>query len=554
MVNRISIKNYKAFKNASIDLKPITIFLGANSVGKSSIMKLLLLISQNTNSLDTSKTPLKINGDTIQLGSFENLIHKKILTEKLNISFDIDTINFKEYRKKTFYKILDIYMSLKKINLMYNQGFNKFDKISTELRKEEIYKKRQISNNKELDILALINDIYSLQRKLNNIIKRDKDNDDSIIYQLVAFFLDDYSNVNENKIKNNGIHYDLVSFRDLFYYLNDINNVNYKYFTINFIFIFHKNKKEIKFSKFEILSDNINLLSYEHQGSLHTLTSSFLEQKIAKKYSAKLGKSISFNQFQIKRNEQKEDNNIFVNTAVDIISNFMKIINKDFHYDNINYVDPLRAYPRRYYFLDEKDILTSLNKIDGEKMAIMLKDNTELKKKVNKWIGKFNLNVNIEQLQDTIHNIKITQNGLSLDITDVGFGISQVLPIITQGFFSTKNSTTLIEQPEIHLHPKMQAELADLFIDIVQEEKESNKRIIIETHSEYLLKRLRRRIAEGTIKNNDVAIYSFSLDEESNCGTIKKLEIDKKGAFEWPKDFYDTDMDDTINFLKYQGN
>lgn len=245
MVNRISIKNYKAFKNASIDLKPITIFLGANSVGKSSIMKLLLLISQNTNSLDTSKTPLKINGDTIQLGSFENLIHKKILTEKLNISFDIDTINFKEYRKKTFYKILDIYMSLKKINLMYNQGFNKFDKISTELRKEEIYKKRQISNNKELDILALINDIYSLQRKLNNIIKRDKDNDDSIIYQLVAFFLDDYSNVNENKIKNNGIHYDLVSFRDLFYYLNDINNVNYKYFTINFIFIFHKNKKEM---------------------------------------------------------------------------------------------------------------------------------------------------------------------------------------------------------------------------------------------------------------------------------------------------------------------
>ena len=68
--------------------------------------------------------------------------------------------------------------------------------------------------------------------------------------------------------------------------------------------------------------------------------------------------------------------------------------------------------------------------------------------------------------EEIIHKLKIIQNGLSLDITDVGFGVSQVLPVIVQGFFAKSGSLTLIEQPEVHLHPRMQADLGDLFIDI----------------------------------------------------------------------------------------
>ena len=78
------------------------------------------------------------------------------------------------------------------------------------------------------------------------------------------------------------------------------------------------------------------------------------------------------------------------------------------------------------------------------------------------------MRVTVKEFKDIIHNIKINQNNLDLDITDVGFGISQVLPILVQGFMSNNKSLTLIEQPEIHLHPKMQADLADLFIDILK--------------------------------------------------------------------------------------
>jgi len=543
MVNKISIKNYKAFKDASIELKPITIFLGANSVGKSSIMKLLLLIAQNTNSTNTTKTPLKINGDTIQLGSFENIIHKKNLSSKLNISFHIDKLNMIKYRTKIKNNILDIYESLKKTYLLYYEGVDDFDSITRDLRKEIINEKKKKNNTLEQIFL----DMSSYQRKINLRLKKDDEN--SMIFRIASLFLQDYNEFS----KKHGIHFDILSYKNLFNYLIKLDEENFKSFEIKYTFSF--SKENIKIIKFEIYSDSdINIFSYEHKGAVHKITSHYLNDKTTSNLRTKFGKAISFNQFQVQRVNKQSENNIFVNTLIDIVDDFVDKIKHNFNYSNINYVDPLRAYPRRYYFLDEKDIFTSLNKIDGEKMATMLKENTALRKKVNKWIGKFNLKVNIEQLQDTIHNIKISQNGLSLDITDVGFGISQVLPIITQGFFSTKNSTTLIEQPEIHLHPKMQAELSDLFIDIIQEEKESNKRIIIETHSEYLLKRLRRRIAEGAISNKDIAIYSFSLDSETNNGTISKLDIDNKGAFEWPKDFYDTDMEDTINFLKYQDN
>ena len=136
---------------------------------------------------------------------------------------------------------------------------------------------------------------------------------------------------------------------------------------------------------------------------------------------------------------------------------------------------------------------------------------------------KSNLKVSVSQFQDVIHKLLVNQNSLDLDITDVGFGISQILPVIIQGYLAHENSITLIEQPEIHLHPKMQADLADLFISIINstnEEggKKTKKYLFVETHSEYLLKRLRRRISEGKILNDDVAIYLIDPQIDNSGG------------------------------------
>jgi predicted ATPase len=97
----------------------------------------------------------------------------------------------------------------------------------------------------------------------------------------------------------------------------------------------------------------------------------------------------------------------------------------------------------------------------------------------------------------------------------------------------------------------MQAEMADLFIDIIKNSK--GKKLIIETHSEYLLKRLRRRISEGKISPNDVSICLFDPQTKEKSASINHLKIEEKGFFEWPIDFYGGDLyDDTVEFLKNQ--
>ena len=185
-----------------------------------------------------------------------------------------------------------------------------------------------------------------------------------------------------------------------------------------------------------------------------------------------------------------------------------------------------------------------------------LKKNTQINSRVNTWLKKFGLKVTVKEFKDIIHNIKIHQNDLDLDITDVGFGISQVLPILVQGFMSNNRSLTLIEQPEIHLHPKMQADLADLFIDIVKlaadKKGKIKKSLLIETHSEYLLKRLRRRISEGKLSSKDIAIYFIEPRDKDNkdSALIKNIEISKDGSFEWPKDFYITEFEDDMTYFQ----
>jgi predicted ATPase len=154
---------------------------------------------------------------------------------------------------------------------------------------------------------------------------------------------------------------------------------------------------------------------------------------------------------------------------------------------------------------------------------------------------------------------------LDLDIIDVGFGISQILPVIVQGFLSLDDSLTMIEQPEIHLHPKMQAELADLFIDIVngatiqkggifsKKQKESpQKYLLIETHSEYLLHRLRRRMSEGKISSQDVAIYFIAPPRDKNSSAkIQEKDVSPDGSFDWPQDFYEDELKKDKNlFIK----
>lgn len=132
-------------------------------------------------------------------------------------------------------------------------------------------------------------------------------------------------------------------------------------------------------------------------------------------------------------------------------------------------------------------------------------------------------------------------------VTDVGFGVSQVLPVLVQCLYAEPGSTLIFEQPELHLHPRVQMELADVLIEaafVVRENAETRGvQLIVESHSEHLLRRLQRRIAEERLRPEDVALYF--CDAANGEGTISELEVDLFGNIvNWPRDFFGDQMAD----------
>lgn len=142
-----------------------------------------------------------------------------------------------------------------------------------------------------------------------------------------------------------------------------------------------------------------------------------------------------------------------------------------------------------------------------------------------------------------------TQGGLAeVSLPDVGFGVSQVLPALVQAFYCPPESIVWMEQPEIHLHPQVQAALADAFICAVQAYeggRPRNVQLIVETHSEHFLNRLQRRIAEEALTPSDVAIY-FARGAPAGA-QLEELQVNDRGDItNWPDNFFGDEMGDIV--------
>lgn len=142
-----------------------------------------------------------------------------------------------------------------------------------------------------------------------------------------------------------------------------------------------------------------------------------------------------------------------------------------------------------------------------------------------------------------------TLGGLpDVSLPDVGFGVSQVLPALVQAFYCRPGSIVWMEQPEIHLHPQVQAHLADALLSAVKSHEQGrprNVQLIVETHSEHLLTRLQRRIAEGEMTPGDVAIY-FCKPGPGGA-ELEEMQLNEYGEIaNWPEDFFGDEMGDLV--------
>jgi predicted ATPase len=136
-----------------------------------------------------------------------------------------------------------------------------------------------------------------------------------------------------------------------------------------------------------------------------------------------------------------------------------------------------------------------------------------------------------------------------INVADAGFGVSQVLPILVQATTARPDSLTLVEQPEAHLNPRQQVVLAELFADMAKR----GARALVETHSEHILVALRRLVASGALKANEIAIYF--VERSGFKSTARQVPIEDNGHIDrtaWPKDFFQEGLREAIALAEAQ--
>ena len=217
---------------------------------------------------------------------------------------------------------------------------------------------------------------------------------------------------------------------------------------------------------------------------------------------------------------------------------------------SLRYLGPIRSHAERLYKVPGLD--SYFSGLRGEFTHHRLYYQPGLVHLVNEWFEKFEIpyTLSVRPVGDMAISgeyiaLVLTDrtSGTEVTLADVGFGINQILPIIVEGvdFFTGGDDRILcVEQPEIHLHPKLQANLADLMISNIA--GRGAKQWIVETHSELLVLRLQRRVRERLIKPSDISVLYVDAKPSTTGGSqIRQLRLDDQGDFidPWPDGFFE---------------
>ena len=220
--------------------------------------------------------------------------------------------------------------------------------------------------------------------------------------------------------------------------------------------------------------------------------------------------------------------------------------------DTVFYLGPLRDYPRRDYLWarsrprdvgqrGEKaiDAILAASAAEEKRNKVRGGSLRPFQEIVAHWLKRMGLidDFWVAEIKEGSNRwqawVRVRKDGKEALLTDVGFGVSQVLPVVTLLQYVPKGSTVILEQPEIHLHPLAQANLADVIINAAVHRQ---VQVVVESHSEHLLLRLQRRVAERQISNEDLKLYFCDL--EKGRSRLEPLRVDLLGNIEnWPPRF-----------------
>ncbi len=547
MIQEIQLSNFKAFADTvRIPIKPITLIFGPNSSGKSSIFQALLMLKQTIeeDSISEEQTLLP-KGKLVDLGNFREFIHKHEENRSFSVTFKVappidlyDAISTEDFlsQQGDSERLNNLCHSIESLPLGITVAFS-FDNT----KGIHVTKLDLLVGDDPTPIITFVNEppegMESLADDADNEVKTKRERQWRI-YRISP----------KNYLKFKKIE-------------------NHDYWKIYF-----KSIKEDSYwsqyeEEFEYLSEGKDIGAQKLENLLQGLSTE--EREVLSSSSSSLGGI-----FNPKINLFKDDfltlskflpvelngydsqymtSDVFDNPDQDNVSVLTlaaSFMTKKFLLDCVH-LGPVRHNPERKFFFS--GIISSYVGVSGQHTNEILVTDPELVAKVNKQLKNLNLGYQIKiiHLASNSSDVKVStirlvsEAGIDLAITDVGYGISQVLPIILQSMI-TKEKTILIEQPELHLHPAQQAELGDLFINAALGDQKNT--FIIETHSEHLILRLLRRIRETSESKlpNDVMpitpdqISVLYVEPGKDGAQVMSLGVTEDGDFEdrWPDGFF----------------
>ena len=231
---------------------------------------------------------------------------------------------------------------------------------------------------------------------------------------------------------------------------------------------------------------------------------------------------------------------------------------------NIIHVSGLRGNPQRIYNVSASDVRSFSGVFDKYIASIIHKWQTSDSEKfviLIKYLSLLELTagIQVDKLNDSQLIIKVSRYKTKEDsktnmeksdlvnIADVGFGVSQILPVLVALLVASGEQVVYIEQPELHLHPNAQAKLANIVANVI---KDKNIKIILETHSSIFLRSLQTCVVKNELPSELVSLNWFTQNKKTGQTNISSASLDELGAFgDWPEDFDSTILSVERNYL-----
>lgn len=597
----LGLKNFRSIEEAQIEIKPLTIVVGGNSAGKSSVLSALRLLKQAQESNEVSHA-FPLEGIEIELGQFSDLRRQSCSDDELveiSITHPVQSAPFRRVARNS-------------------EARNQSEEAQTRLVLTEMGSEPGLAQLQELEVsvvqdkktveylsLSLSDDEIDFPRMSDQgpasfrFAQRRKF---SVDYRSEDWFSE---NVAPRALVGRLVNLESQSELDVYCRLTTGGVPHYLEATSTpaqvLLSAIRRIKEQGVQSVIEEMDDKRRprprtaRTKGQKQLLLDTIDPIFLYRTVSRGFFPEIAEAIVFSQQNSSAvAEQLESLNEeeFLGTLRQIDQDWatpaafrvqslqsskipVALFELGFALSTqLSHLGPLRQGPRRLYAYGERASANELGR-EAQYFAYSLRSSKDMMvdpfrddksrnhresliSALSYWTQRLGVaeSVDIQEEAGYGRKVRILMKGLNkpLDWEKVGVGVSQILPVIFKVLTSRENTITLIEQPELHLHPDAQAALADFLIAAAR----NGRNLIIETHSDALITRIRTRVAEESLDGNDslsdlVTFIYASRNEKTGISLLRNVELTKSGSFDdWPIGFADQSAREAQQLLLQQ--